>query len=135
MSLFWSGTNMVIFLAGLQSVPRHLYDAAAIDGAGLAQRFWSITLPMLSPTILFTAVIGVIGALQVFTQAFVMTTGGPLDSTLFYVLYLYQNAFQYLRMGYASALAWVLFFLAIICTVAILRLSRDRVYYEFEGRP
>ena len=109
MSLWGVGGTMVIYLAGLQGMPDHLYEAAGIDGAGTWNRFRNITLPMLTPTIFFTMIMGIIGSFQVFTGAFVMTQGGPNNATLFYVLHLYRNAFQYLRMGYASAMAWVLF--------------------------
>lgn len=132
MSLWGVGGNMVIYLAGLQNIPQHLYDAAAVDGANGWQRFWSITLPMLSPTIFFTFVMGIIGALQTFTEAYVMTQGGPMDSTLFYVYHLFNMAFRDFRMGYASALAWFLFLLVFAATVLNMRVSQQWVYYEVD---
>jgi multiple sugar transport system permease protein len=137
MSLWGIGGSMIIFLAALQGVPHELYEAAALDGAGPVRRFRAITLPMISPAVFFSLVIGLIGGLQVFTQAFVMTgtaqpgsEGGPNNSTLFVVLYLYKKAFQEFKMGYASALAWVLFCLILIVTLVQKRLSRKWVYYE-----
>ncbi len=99
----------MVFLAGLQGVPVEFYEAASIDGASNWYQFWKITLPMISPTMFFNLVIGIIGSFQVFTTAYIATAGGPQNATLFYVLYLYRNAFDYFKMGYASALAWVLF--------------------------
>jgi len=130
MSLWGVGGNIVIFLAALQGVPRPLYEAAALDGATAWQRFWRITLPMISPALLFTAIIGVISSFQTFTQSYIMTGGGPANATLFYLLYLYKNAFSWFEMGYASALAWVLFLVIIICTTLLLRTSARWVYYE-----
>ncbi len=121
---------MIIFLAGLQGVPTALYEAAEVDGANSWVRFWNITLPMISPVILFQTIIGIIGALQVFTEAFVMTEGGPKNATLFFMLYLYRNAFEFLKMGYASALAWVLFVYILALTLLVLRFSAAWVYYE-----
>jgi multiple sugar transport system permease protein len=127
----WSiGPQMVIFLAGLQSVPEALHEAAAIDGGSSWQRFWAITLPMLSPVIFFNLVIGIIGSFQVFTAAFIMTGGGPVNSTLFTVLYIYRNGFQYFNMGYASALAWVLFSIILVFTFLQFKLADQWVYYE-----
>lgn len=130
MSLWGVGGAMVIYLAGLQSVPTSLYEAATIDGATAFKRFWNITLPMISPVIFFQTVMGIIGALQTFTQAYIMTDGGPKESTMLFMLYLYRNAFQYFRMGYASALAWVLFFYILILTLIVFRSSSAWVYYE-----
>jgi multiple sugar transport system permease protein len=130
MSLWGVGGTMVIFLAALQGVPRVLYEAAELDGATGWQRFWRITLPMISPAILFVTIIGVIGSFQTFTQSYIMTGGGPANSTLFYLLYLYKNAFNWFEMGYASALAWVLFLVIIVCTILLLRTSARWVYYE-----
>jgi multiple sugar transport system permease protein len=130
MSLWGLGRSMVIYLASLQGIPRHLYEAAAIDGANAWHSFWRITLPMLTPTIFFNLVLSVISTFQTFTSAFVATDGGPLDSTLFYVLYLFRQAFQYFNMGYASALAWILFLLILILTLLIIRSSGHWVYYE-----
>jgi len=126
------GTRMIIFLAGLQGVPEELYDAAAIDGAGWWARFWRVTLPMLTPTIFFNLVLGIIGALQVFTAAFVATLGGPAYATWFYALHIYNNAFQYFNMGYASALAWLFAILIIALTAIQLRLANVWVYYSCE---
>lgn len=129
MSLWGIGGGMIIYLAGLQGIPQTYYDAADVDGASPWHKFRHVTLPLLTPTIFFTLVMGVIGSFQVFTQGFVMTNGGPNNATLFYVLYLYQNAFQYLKMGYASALAWVLFLIILAFTLLQLRLS-GWVHYE-----
>jgi multiple sugar transport system permease protein len=133
MGLWGAGQQMIIFLAGLQGVPGQLYEAASIDGANQWQRFWRITIPMLSPAILFNLVIGIIGSFQVFTTAFIATNGGPQNATLFYVLYLYRNAFDYFKMGYASALAWVLFLIVLGLTLVQFRLANRFVYYEAEG--
>jgi multiple sugar transport system permease protein len=129
-SLWGVGSSVVIYLAGLQGIPTDLYDAATVDGANAWQRFFHITLPMLSPVIFFNLVIGLIGAFQFFTEPFVMTEGGPENSTLTYILYLYRNAFDYLRMGYASALAWVFFVLILLLTLAVFRSSPMWVHYE-----
>jgi len=136
MSLWGIGANTVIFLAALQGVPKELYEAAQIDGAGAWRRFWNITLPMISPAILFVMIMGVIGTLQTFTQAYIMTGGGPANATLFYILYLYKNAFNWFEMGYASALAWALFVIILVLTLILLRSSTRWVYYETaaEGR-
>jgi multiple sugar transport system permease protein len=128
------GGAMVIFLAGLQSVPRELHDAASIDGANAWQRFRHITLPMISPTIFFNLVIGIIAALKVFAVAVVATQGGPNYATWFFNLHLYNNAFQFFEMGYASALAWIFFLLVVILTYLNVRWSRSWVHYEGEVR-
>ena len=130
MSLWGIGPTAIIFLAGLQDIPQHLYEAAEIDGANLWQRIRHVTLPLLTPTIFFNLVIGIIGAFQVFTQVYIVSSGGPLWSTLFYVLYLYNQGFQYFKMGYASALAIVLFVIILILTVIVQLSSRRWVYYE-----
>jgi multiple sugar transport system permease protein len=131
MSLWGSfGTSMIIFLAGLQGIPRTLYEAADLDGAGTWQKFKRITFPMLSPVIFFNFVMGVIGTFQVFTQGYLLTDGKPNNSTLFYVLYIYRKAFEYLEMGPASAMAWVLFIVIMCVTALILRSSSYWVYYE-----
>jgi len=133
MSLWGIGGGMIIYLAGLQSVPTQLYEAAEIDGAGSWKKFWTITLPMISPTIFFNLIMGIIGSFQVFTASYIMTPGGgPGYSTLFYVLYLYQKAFKYLQMGYASALAWILFVVVLVLTLVVFRTSARWVYYEAE---
>ena len=128
----WSaGGAMIIWLAGLQSIPPQLYEAAAIDGAGPWQRFLRITLPMLSPYILFNAIIGFIDTMKIFQEAFIMTHGGsPAYSTLFYAYHLFQQAFQYFRMGYAAALAWILFLLILAMTMVELWVSKRWVHYE-----
>jgi multiple sugar transport system permease protein len=134
MSLWGLGRGMVIYLASLQGIPKHLYEAAAIDGANGWQSFRKITLPLLTPTIFFNLVLSIISTFQTFTSAFVATNGGPLDSTLFYVLYLYRQAFQYFNMGYASSLAWVLFVIILVLTLIIVRSSDRWVYYEGERK-
>lgn len=130
MSLWGVGGTMVIFLAGLQGVPAELYEAASIDGASTLQRFRRITLPMLTPVIFFNLLIGLIDSFQIFSSAYIMTDGGPQNRTLFYVLYLYRNGFKYFQMGYASALAWVLFLIVLLVTLLQFRLSKRWVYYE-----
>jgi len=128
---FWGfGRSMIIFLAGLQGIPQYLYEAAHIDGAGPWSRFWHVTVPMLSPVIFFNLVMGIIGSFQIFTPGYLITDGGPHNATLFYVLYLFRNAFEYFNMGYASALAWVLFFIIMAFTLLIVRSSALWVYYE-----
>ncbi|OXS52599.1 ABC transporter permease [Cohnella sp. CIP 111063] len=126
------GTAMLIFLAGLQQIPRELYESAKVDGAGAVRRFRSITLPLLTPVILFNLILGIINAMQVFTNGFVITRGGPAQSTYFYVLYLYEEAFKFFRMGYASLLAWVLFLIVLLLTLLTLRSSSAWVFYETE---
>jgi multiple sugar transport system permease protein len=127
----WSfGAPMVIFLAGLQGVPAELHEAAAIDGASAPRRFWHVTLPAITPVVLFNLTLGLIGALQMFTQAFIVTAGGPANATLTMMLFLYQNAFQNLRMGYASAIAWLLFVYIMLLTLVVFRTSRRWVFYQ-----
>ena len=135
MDLWAVGGGMIIYLAALQGVPQHLYEAAEIDGANAWQRTWHITLPSISPVIFFMVVTGVIGFFQYFTSAYIMTSprGGPEHSTLFYALYLFQNAFEYFKMGYACAMAWILFFISLVATLVVFRSSARWVYYE-EGR-
>lgn len=134
MSLWGVGASMIIYLAGLQGIPTDLDEAAQVDGAGTARQFWAITVPMLSPVIFFNVIMGIIAASQIFTQAYVMTDGGPHDASLFFMLYLYRNAFQYFKMGYASALAWVLFFYILAFTLLVIRSSSAWVYYEGRTR-
>jgi multiple sugar transport system permease protein len=134
MSLWGAGGGMVLYLAALQSVPTALYDAAKVDGAGAWQRLRYVTLPMISPVIFFNLVMGTIGTFQYFTNAYVMTQGGPTNATLFYNLHLYNNAFRYFRMGYASALAWMLFVIILLLTLLIFRSSTVWVYYEGQLR-
>ncbi|MGH2459014.1 MAG: carbohydrate ABC transporter permease [Chloroflexota bacterium] len=126
---FVGGNTMLIFLAGLQGVPESLMDAASIDGAGRWAKFRNVTVPMISPTLLFNLVLGVIGALKVFTLAFVATKGGPNYATWFFALHNNQQAFAYIRLGYASALAWIFVVMLLIFTYVELRLSRRWVYY------
>ena len=136
MSLWSVGGSMVIYLAGLQGIPTDLYEAAEIDGADWLRRIIRVTLPLLSPVIFFQLVMGIIGAMQIFTQAFIMTDGGPANASLFYMLYLYRQAFQFFNMGYASALAWILFLCILFLTLFIFRTASTWVYYESdtEGR-
>ena len=130
---FWGwGRAMVIYLAGLQSIPGEIYEAAAIDGASRWDSFWRITIPMLSSTIFFNLILSVIGTFQTFTNAFVATDGGPLDATLFFVLYLYKQGFNLRNMGYASALAWVLFVIILVFTLLIFRTQDFWVFYAGE---
>ncbi len=129
MGLWGVGNSMVIYLAGLKDIPTYLYEAAIVDGAGPFKRLVKITLPMLTPVIFFNLVMGVIGSLQYFTQAYIMTGGGPEDATRFYALYLFDRAWRYADMGYASAMAWVLF-LAIVALTAVLFGTQKRwVHY------
>lgn len=123
------GGRMLIFLAGLQGVPQSLYEAAEIDGAGAWSKFWNVTLPMISPTLFFNLILGVIGALQVFTLAFVATLGGPSYATWFFALHIYRQSFEYFRMGYGSALAWIFLVILLLFTYMQLNLSRRWVYY------
>lgn len=129
MSLWGVGGSMIIYLAGLKDIPAALYEAAIIDGAGAWQRTRHVTLPMITPVIFFNLIMGVIGAFQYFTQAYVMTLGGPEDSTHFYALYLFNRAWRYLDMGYASAMAWILFVIVMACTVFIFRTHKRWVHY------
>ena len=127
---FWGwGRSMAIFLGGLQTIPGELYEAAAIDGAGKVSQFRHITLPLITPTIFFNLLLSVIATFQTFTSAFVATNGGPLDLTLFLVLYIYRQAFEYLHMGYAAALAWVLFGVILVFTLLLMRSQRFWVFY------
>jgi multiple sugar transport system permease protein len=126
------GNTMLIFLAGLQGVPQELYDAAVVDGAGMWAKFRHVTIPMLTPTIFFNTVLGVIAALRVFAAAFVATQGGPAYATWFYSLHIYTKAFQYFEMGYASALAWIFFLVLFIFTYIQFVQSKKWVYYAGE---
>jgi multiple sugar transport system permease protein len=141
MQVWGVGSTTIIYLAGLQGVPQELYESAELDGANSLKRFWHVTLPMISPVTLFNLVTGVIWSLQYFTQAFVASEGltssapgAPQGSLLFYGIYLYYQAFVYLRMGYAAALAWILFIITMVVTLLIIRGSRDWTYYEVSGR-
>jgi multiple sugar transport system permease protein len=124
------GYGMVIFLAGLQGIPQHLYDAAAVDGANAWQRFRHVTLPMLSATTFFVLVTSIISSFQVFGQVYIMTRGGPANATSTIVYYIYQNGFESFRMGYASALSWLLFAVIFIFTIIQFQTQREWVYYE-----
>ena len=130
MSLWGTGSWIIIYLAGLQGISQQLYEAAEVEGASRFQRLMRITIPMMTPTFFFTLVTGVIGSFQVFTQAYIMTNGGPVNSTLFYALYLFRTAFNYLKMGYASSMAWILFLIVLILTGIQVRLSNRWVFYE-----
>ena len=135
LSAWMFGAPMVIFLAGLRQIPAEFYEAAAVDGAGSVRRFFSITMPLLSPVIFFNLILQTINAFQAFTPAYVISdgTGGPVDSTLFYTLYLYQQGFRYLHMGYASAMAWVLLVVVGIFTAINFIGSKYWVFYGDEG--
>lgn len=130
MSLWGLGGSMVIYLAGLQGIPDVFYEAAEIDGAGRWSQLWNITIPLISPVIFFNLIIGIIGTFQVFTAGFLITDGGPQNSTLFYVLYLYRNGFEFLKMGYAAALAWVLFLVIMALTLLVFKYVGGMVHYE-----
>ncbi len=130
MSVWGCGGGMVLYLAALQDVPMELYEAASLDGARAWRRLWHITLPMISPVLLFTGIMGMIGAVQVFTQAFIMTSGGPNQSTLFYSLELFNTAFTQYRLGYTSAMAWIMFVIILTATVGVMKLSNRFVYYH-----
>ncbi len=130
--LWGVGGSAVIYLAGLQNIPEHLYEAALVDGATEWQKFRFITIPMLSPTIFYLLIMGLIGVFQTFTSSFVATGGGPMKSTFFYMLYIYNKAWESLRMGYASALAWVLFAIILAFTIVVFRSSALWVHYEAE---
>ncbi len=129
MNLWAVGGGMLIYLGGLQGIPAHLYEAVDIDGGNVWAKFRHVTIPMMTPVIFFNLIIGLINTFQVFTPAYVMTQGGPAYATYFYVLHLFKNAFQYLRMGYASALAWVLMVFILLLTAVVFK-SSDWVYYE-----
>lgn len=133
LSIWQFGSPMIIFLAGLRQIPRDVYEAAEIDGASRSQQFWRITLPLLTPVVFFNAVVQTIEAFKAFTPAFIISggTGGPIDSTLFYTLYLYQEAFAYFRMGYASALAWIL--VVIIAAFTALAFLSSRYWVHYDG--
>jgi multiple sugar transport system permease protein len=129
-SLWTAGGSMLIFLAGLQSIPADLYEAAEIDGAGAWSKFRNITVPLLSHVTFFNLVLGIIGALQVFTEAWVLTRGGPNNATLLLSVYLYRNAFEFLKMGYASAIAWVMFLIVLLLTLVVFRSAPMWVHYQ-----
>ena len=130
LSLWQFGSAMLIFLAGLKQVPTSYYEAAVVDGANSWQKFYKITIPMLSPVIFFNLVMGLIGAMQAFTSAFVVTQGRPFGMTRFYVMYLYETAFEFGQMGYASAMAWFLFIIIVLMTSVVFKSSGGWVFYE-----
>jgi len=132
MGLWGVGGGMIVYLAGLQGIPTELYEASAIDGAGPLRRFFSITIPLMTPTIFFNLVTGLIGTLQIFGTAYIMTNGGPNYATYFYSLNIYYTTFQKLYLGYASALAWILFLVILALTLIVFRSSASWVYYESE---
>jgi len=134
MSLWGVGGQAVIYLAGLQNIPPHLYEAAEVDGANRWQKFWKITIPLLTPTLFFQLIMNLIGSFQAFVQSYVATAGGPLKSTLFYMLYIYNTAFRSLRMGYGSALAWILAMIILVLTILVFKSSPYWVYYEAEQK-
>jgi len=128
---FWGiGNTVIIYLAGLQDVPRELYEAASIDGASTVRKIWHVTLPSISPVIFFNLIMGIIGTLQVFATPYIMTGGGPARSTYFYTMYLYDNAFSYLKMGYASAMAWVQLLIVLVLTALAAWSSKKWVHYS-----
>jgi len=129
-SLWGVGSSMLIYLAGLRGVPNELYEAASLDGAGPIRKFMRITLPMISPTLFYTLITGIIFSYQVFLNAYILTGGGPNNATLTMVLYVYRKAFQEFQMGYASAVAWVLFMIILAFTLLVFRSSSGWVYYE-----
>lgn len=130
MAAWSSGNTAIIYLAGLQGIPRHLYESVEIDGGGMLTKFCVITLPMLSPVLFYNLVMGVIGSMQTFTQGYIMTDGGPQNASLFYVLLLYRRAFKNMDMGYASAMAWLLFVIIATLTLTNFIVSRKWVYTE-----
>jgi len=127
------GSTMVIFLAGLKQIPSELYESASVDGASGIRKFFHITLPMLSPVMFFNLVLGIIGSFQMFTSAFIITQGGPINSTYMYALFLYDKAFKHYQMGYASALAWILLVIVALMTAINFLVSRYWVFYETDG--
>jgi multiple sugar transport system permease protein len=130
LTLWIVGTTMIIYLAGLQGIPRHLYESADIDGAGAWRKLINITFPMMTPVILLNVVIDIINSFQVFAHAYIITEGGPMNSSLFYVLYIFRSGFEHYKMGYASALATVLFVIILVFTVLFLKWSESWVQYE-----
>lgn len=132
LGLWGIGTPMVIYLAALQGVPKEMYEVAALEGANAWQRTRNVTLPMISPAILFNVVLALVACLQYFAQAYIITSGGPDNATMFYALYLYYQAFRYLHLGFASAMAWILFVVVVAITLLLFRTSRRFVYYAGE---
>jgi ABC-type sugar transport systems, permease components len=132
--LWGFGNTMIIYLSGLQSVSEDLYEASQIDGAGAFTRFFRITVPMISPTIFFNMVMSIIGSFQYFDQAYVMTEGGPLNSTLFYNLYLYTKAYREYEVGFAAAMAWVMFIIILVLTMVVIKSSSFWVFYQNDDK-
>ena len=128
--LWGIGNVVIIYLAGLQDIPTELYEAAEMDGASSLRKHKDVTLPLLTPVILFNSIIGLISGFQYFVEPYVITQGGPADATITYGLYLYQNAFNYFKMGYASAMAWILFVIILVVTLAVMRSSSRWVFYQ-----
>ncbi|MEV0147827.1 MULTISPECIES: sugar ABC transporter permease [unclassified Nonomuraea] len=133
MSVWGAGNTIVIYLAGLQGIPTTLYEAAEIDGAGWWRRFWSVTVPMMSPVIFFNVVTGFIASIQAYTLILIMTEGGPANATMVLGLYIYRQAFVFFDMGYAAALSWAMFLIVIVVTLIQFGLARRWVHYEFAG--
>lgn len=133
MGIWATGSTQVIFLAGLQNIPNVYYEALEIDGGNAFHKFWYITLPMISSTLFFNLIIGIINALQVFSQAYILTEGGPNNASLFYVYNLWREAFKYMSMGKACAMSWILFVVVLLLTLFVFKTSKKWVYYEGEG--
>ena len=133
MAVWGAGNTVIIYLAGLQGISRALYDAAEVDGAGNLQMFCGITVPMMTPIIFYNLVMTVINCLQTFTQAYIMTDGGPSNSSMFFSLMIYKNGFRYQRMGYAASMSWILFIIVGILTAVLFATSSKWVYYEDGG--
>ncbi|GGD96019.1 carbohydrate ABC transporter permease [Paenibacillus nasutitermitis] len=134
MSTWGIGNAMIIFLAGLQNTPAHLYEAVEVDGGSAFRKLIHVTIPLMTPTIFFNLIMSLISSFQIFNQAYIMTEGGPNNSSLFYVYYLYRKAFTETKVGYASALAWILFIVVMVLTFIVFKTSRKWVYYEGEQR-
>lgn len=132
MSLWGVGGGLIIYLSGLQGIPTEIFEAAQMDGANAVERLFAITIPMMTPILFMQLVTGLIGAFQVFTSAYIMTNGGPGNASLFYVLYIYRNAFDYFEMGYASALSWVLTLVIVLTTLLVFWSARFWVYYDVD---
>lgn len=130
MSLWWVGTNMLVYLAGLQGIPTDLHEAAEIDGAGIWSKFWRVTIPMLSPVLFYNLITTLIASFETFTQVYVMLDNRPMYNGNFYILYLYNHAFRFYKMGYASALAWVFFVILFGLTLLVFKSSSMWVFYE-----
>jgi len=127
---FGAGQMALIYLAGLKAIPLSLYDAAEMDGAGMWRKFTNVTIPLMTPVILYNVILGISAGLQVFTQAYIITDGGPANATTFYVFYLYNNAFRYSQFGYASAMAWILFLISFVLAILVFKFASKRVHYD-----